>query len=215
MYEWADLVDKQDVIRMLIDPQSAYVINAAMAMGRAFDEEFIDAFTADAFEGEEGTTVVPFPAGNIIETGGGGTGLTVSKIKAAKLAMDNVPVPEGNRWFVASPDGFIDLLSDPQVTSSDYNTVKALSEGGGTIVGQSYLGFQYVSSILLPLSGNIRQCYAWHYSAMGMLIGMELITRVGERADKSYSTQIYVAGSFKGVRVQDAGVRPVDIDESV
>lgn len=212
-YEWADLIDKQDELRILIDPKSAYTVNAAMAMGRAYDEEFIEAFTANAYEGEDGGTVTAFPTGNIIDDGGGSAGLTVDKLQSAKLALDLVPVPAGDRWFVASPEAYIDLLADPKVTSTDYNVVKALVSG--TIEGQVYMGFHYVSSILLPVVSDIRECYAWHMNAMGMLVGQDLVTRITERDDKSFATQVYVSGSFKGIRTLDEGVRVVDIDESV
>ena len=43
-YEWADLIDDQDKLRMLIDPQSSYAQNGAYALGRAMDDEIISAF---------------------------------------------------------------------------------------------------------------------------------------------------------------------------
>ena len=33
-YEWADLVDKEDLSRMLVNPTSAYAQNASMSAGR-------------------------------------------------------------------------------------------------------------------------------------------------------------------------------------
>ena len=37
-YEFADLIDQQDKVRLLIDPTSSYAQAAAMAMGRAMDD---------------------------------------------------------------------------------------------------------------------------------------------------------------------------------
>ena len=42
-FDWADLIDNEDKVRMLIDPTSDYARAAAMAMGRAMDEVLIDA----------------------------------------------------------------------------------------------------------------------------------------------------------------------------
>ena len=42
-YNWADLIDNDDKVRMLIDPTSEYSMAAAWAMGRAIDEEIVDA----------------------------------------------------------------------------------------------------------------------------------------------------------------------------
>ena len=55
-YEWADLIDDTDKLRMLIDPESAYAVNAAYALGRAIDEELINAFFGTSKTGENGTT---------------------------------------------------------------------------------------------------------------------------------------------------------------
>lgn len=37
-YEWADMIDDQDKLRMLIDPTSPYAQNGAFALGRAMDD---------------------------------------------------------------------------------------------------------------------------------------------------------------------------------
>lgn len=42
-YNWADLVDKPDRLRMLYDPTSPYVQNAVMAFNRAKDKIIINA----------------------------------------------------------------------------------------------------------------------------------------------------------------------------
>jgi hypothetical protein len=42
-YEYADLIDSQDKIRMLADPTSTYARAAAAAMGRAMDDVIIAA----------------------------------------------------------------------------------------------------------------------------------------------------------------------------
>lgn len=209
-YEWADLVDPQDEIRTIIQPTSSYAINGAWAMHRSYDREFIAALNAAAREGELGDTVTAFPAAQQIAHGS--TGLTVAKLQDTKLLFDNAEVPDEGRWFVSSPTGLIDLLADPQVTSSDFNTVRALV--AGTVTGP-YMGFNYVRSTLLTKSGNIRVCFAWHMNAVGMAVGMDLVTRISERADKGYAVQVYLMGTFGGVRTLDEGVVEVSIDESV
>ena len=40
-YDWGDMVDNSDKLRMLIDPASPYAVNAAYAMGRAMDDLII------------------------------------------------------------------------------------------------------------------------------------------------------------------------------
>ena len=56
-YEWADLIDDQDKVRMLIDPQSPYAVNGAYALGRAIDDEIMAAlFSETTKTGEGGDT---------------------------------------------------------------------------------------------------------------------------------------------------------------
>jgi hypothetical protein len=43
-YDWNDLIDNIDKLRMLIDPMSSYVTNGTAAMSRAMDDEIIAAF---------------------------------------------------------------------------------------------------------------------------------------------------------------------------
>ena len=209
-YEWADLIDPQDEMRILINPTSAYTVNAATALGRAYDREAIAAFDATSYEGEDGTTATVFPSGNTAATGS--TGLTVAKLKTTKLSMDVVPVPQSDRHFLVSPEGVIDLLADPQVTSADYNIVQALVSGQ---LSTQYMGFTFHTTTLLPIATNDRSCFAWHRDAMGMLIGKQIQTKISERADLSYATQIYACASYKGIRILDEGVWEVLIDESV
>ena len=40
-YEWADLIDDQDKLQMVIDPTSSYSKNGAAALSRAIDDEIV------------------------------------------------------------------------------------------------------------------------------------------------------------------------------
>ena len=54
-YEYADLIDDEDKVRMLIDPTSSYAQAAAAAMGRAMDDVIITAALGTASSGETGS----------------------------------------------------------------------------------------------------------------------------------------------------------------
>ena len=47
-YEWADLVDDMDKVRMLVDPTSSYAKAAAAAMNRSIDDVIIASMNATA-----------------------------------------------------------------------------------------------------------------------------------------------------------------------
>jgi hypothetical protein len=61
-YDWNDLIDSIDKLRMLIDPQSSYVQNGTAAMNRAMDDEIIAAFFGTAKTGVDGSTSTTFLA---------------------------------------------------------------------------------------------------------------------------------------------------------
>ncbi|MFQ5356152.1 MAG: phage capsid protein, partial [Mariprofundaceae bacterium] len=84
-YDWADLIDDVDKLRMLIDPQSPYAINGANSIGRAMDDEIVSAFFGTSKTGENGTTNTAFPAGNVVALGT--SGMTVKKLRAAKRIL--------------------------------------------------------------------------------------------------------------------------------
>ncbi len=127
-YEYADLIDDQDKVRMLIDPTSTYSPAAAAAMGRAMDDVIISAALGSAKTGKDGSTTTSFLAANQIAVGG--TGLTLAKLIQAKEKLDAGDVdPSIPRYIAVSPKQITDLLGDTEVTSADYNTVRALVKG--------------------------------------------------------------------------------------
>ena len=92
-WEWADLIDKQDKVRMLGDPQSTYVQAAVAAAGRRMDGHIIGAFFGTADTGKSGTTPIAFPndAAHVVPVNlsGSNEGLTINKlIRAKRLLWD-------------------------------------------------------------------------------------------------------------------------------
>jgi len=214
MEDWvaADIVDDEDKIRMLIDPGSLYAQNFARGMGREMDTTLVTAFTADAEEGQFGGTTVTFPAGNTIASGG--TGLTVAKVRQIKRLFDAADVRDDGRVFVVSAQAMEDLLEQTEITSSDYNTVKALVQG--TIEGNYWMGFEWVrlSDDILPIDGSLdRSCFAYQRDGVGLAIGMDMRTEMDRRPDKMNGLQVMVRASFSAVRIDDDCVYEVLVRE--
>ena len=141
-YEYADLIDKQDKVRTLIDPTSGYALAAAYALGRAQDDEIIAAATGTAYTGETGSTSTPLGASQAI-TESGTDGLTLAKLRSAKELLDlgNVD-PSIPRFLVIGSRQLSDLLNVTSVTSSDFNSVKALVNGEL----DTFMGFKFITS---------------------------------------------------------------------
>lgn len=208
-YEYADLIDEQDKVKMLIDPTSAYAQAAAFALGRAMDDEIISAALGTAFTGETGSTSTALPAGQQIANGG--ADLTVAKLRTAKKTLDLASVdPSIPRYIAVGPDQIEALLGDTNVTSSDFNTVKALVQGE---VNQ-FMGFNFITSNRLSKAGNIRSCFAWAEDGLALAIGKDVMARIDERSDKGYATQVYYCMSIGSTRMEEEKVVQIDCDES-
>ena len=201
-YEFADLIDQQDKVRLLIDPTSSYAKAAAYAMGRAMDDVIIAAALGTANTGVAGGTAVTLPAGNIVAAGG--AGMTIAKLASAKQILDAGDVdPSIKRHIVVSPTEISDLLNSTTVTSSDFNTVKALVQGEI----DSFMGFKFhVSNRLVDNAAGNTQCIAFAEDGILLGIGKDVTARIDERSDKSYATQVYYCQTIGATRMEEAKV---------
>lgn len=208
-YEYADLIDDQDKVRLLVDPTSTYARAAAAAMSRAMDDVIIAAAFGTSLTGKDGTTSTPFDSNNSIAVGA--TGLTLAKLIEAKEILDSNSVdPSIPRYIAVSPKQITNLLDDPEVTSSDFNTVRALVKGEL----DTYVGFKFITTNRLPVDGsNDRRVFAWAMDGIKLAVGKEPSARIDERADKSYATQVYYCMSVGATRMEEAKVVEIICDE--
>ncbi len=213
-YEWADLVDDVDKVRMLVDPTSSYAKAAAAAMNRAMDDVIITAFNASASTGVAGGDSTALPSTQKTATSDQSDGLTITKLLAAKKILDNNDVdPSLRRYIVCGPQQISDLLGTTQVTSSDYNSVRALATGAVN----SFLGFEFIMSTRLNMDSSYttdRLVFAYTEDALKLGIGKDISAKISERADKSYSTQVYYAMSLGAVRMEEKKVVQIPCHEA-
>jgi hypothetical protein len=212
-YEWADLIDDADKVRMLIDPTSSYAKAAAAAMGRSMDDVIITALGGTAYSGETGGTSVALPSTQKFATSNQSDGLTVAKLLDAKKKMDLADVdPSIPRYIVCGATQISDLLNTTEVKSSDFNTVKALAQGQI----DSYLGFKFIMSNRLNFDASNtddRLVFAFTKDAIKLAIGKDVTARIDERADKSYSTQVYYCMSIGATRMEEEKVVQIPCNE--
>ena len=207
-YEWADLIDDQDKLRMLIDPTSSYSQNGAYALGRAMDDEIISAFFADAKTGENGSTTTVFGVNQdvVVATGStGATGLNISKLREAKkiLMQNEVDIDNDPLFCIITASQHDDLLNEAQAISLDYNTRPVLVDGKIT----AFMGFNFIHTERLPLnSSSQRRVPAFAKSGMHLGLFNDINTMISERADKGYATQVYVKGTFGATRTEEGKV---------
>ena len=212
-YEWADLVDDADKVRMLIDPTSTYARAAAAAMNRSIDDVIITAFNASASTGVAGGSSTALPTGQKTSTSDQSDGLTIDKLRSAKYILDNNDIdPSLKRFLVCGPKQIQDLLEVTEVTSSDYAVVKALATG--TI--NSFLGFEFIMSTRLNKDATYttdRLVFAFTEDAIKLALGKDVSAKISERADKSYSTQVYYAMDLGATRMEEEKVVQIPCNE--
>ena len=209
-YEWADLIDDQDKLRVIADPTSPYAINGAMALGRAMDDLVITAATGTSKTGEDGTTSTAFPAGQTAGTTSGG--LTVVKLReamqlliAAEVDVDNEPL-----YCAIGAQQHDDLLGQTQAISLDFTTKPVLVDGRI----KAFMGFNFIDSQRLALSGTDRTVVCWAKSGLHLGLWNDINVQISDRADKSYSTQVYVKGTFGATRIEEKKVVAITCSEA-
>ncbi len=219
-YEWADLIDKQDKIRMLISPESDYVQAGAWALGRSMDDEIIRALTgnAEAIDAADAASNVALPAGQVVDEdfGAADSNLTVAKLREAKRILDSNDVdPEEERFMIVNASALSNLLGETEVTSADFNTVRALVQGEL----DTFLGFKFIRTERLlgtadGTSADPVLCVGYARSALGLALGQDINARISERDDKSYATQVYACMTMGATRVEEEKVVSVQCVQS-
>ena len=209
-YDWADLIDNEDKVRMLISPSSEYAQAGAWAMGRAMDDAIIDAASGNAFGGVAGGTTVALPSGQKIAHGS--AGLSVTKLIEAKEILDAADIdPEEERYLVCTSKQLSDLLAITQITSADFNSVKALVQGEI----DTFMGFNFIRTERLDTnSSSNRLVLAFAKSGIGLAVGSDIQTRISERADKNYATQVFLSMTIGATRIEDEKVVEIECTES-
>ena len=219
-YDWADLIDSQDKLRMLIDPSSPYAMAGAWAMGRAMDDEIVNAFFSNAQTGENGTTATALPSSQIVAvtTGASGnTGLNVAKLRAAKklLLQAEVDIDNDYLYCAITATQHDNLLNEVQAVNLDYTDRPVLVEGRI----RSFMGFNFIHSERIPggpsytgsiSTGGLYYVPVWAKSGVALGMWNDVQTTIDKRPDKRNSTQIYVTGTFGATRLEEKRVVQVN-----
>ena len=167
--EYTDMFDAQTVN---FDEKQELASTIAQSLGRRCDQLVIDAMDAE--------TVY---AGTVVE---GGTNLTTEKVIEAQVALRAQGVPNSNLYAAINAQGLGGLLNQEEITSSDYNNVKALVNGDVDTFG----GFKFV--VIedrveggLTEAANVVDSYFFSQDAVGLAIGIDIKTDVDWIADRT------------------------------
>lgn len=189
--EW---IDKLDERKSNVNWRLKLARMLVAAAGRDVDDNIIQ--TLDS------TTSTPVPIG--------GTGLDFAKILAAKEALDSNEVPMDGRFLAIGARQAIDALQIPEFASSDFIATKPLPSGDAQ---KTFLGFTFVQTNRLPVTGDDRTCFAYWRGAINRAVGQEIETDIfwdGER--KAHGITVCVSDGSE--LIEDNGVVEVHCDET-
>ena len=207
----SDTVDRMDEVKMLVDPKSNYAKAHGMAMRREYDTEIIRAATSDNSVDGSGANVA-MPAGQQI----GGDGIPFSfdlVTETSEIFMGNDVDPDEEKVFVIGPKQARKILQLTEATSGDYNAMKPLTAKGYV---ESWMGYTWIVSTLLGVDGdNVKRCFAMTRSALGFNINDNIWAQVAQDPSLSFAWRIYCESTFGAVRVEDAHIVHVDVEDTV
>jgi len=223
-YEWADLIDKEDLRRLLMDPAGKYAQAAAWALGRSKDDVIIAAADGSAWGGVSGSTEVAHPNSQKYAFNDATifSDVNVLGLRAIKQKFDAADVDESiQRCAAIGSSGLNSLLGETSVTSSDFNTIKALVQGDI----DTFMGFRFMRSERLltqvdALSGSAttgavgsgtsliadRRNIFWAKDGLLCAVADDIVTEIERRPDKSYSTQVYASMGLGATRMEEEKV---------
>ena len=171
--EYSDIFSQAKVN---FDERQELVQVVANAVGRRQDQMIIDALVNSSTSLTVANSV-----------GGSNTNLNMAKLRDAKRLLDKSNVPPEGRHMVIHANSLANLLSETAVTSSDFNSVKALVQGElNTFLGFTFHVLGDRSEGGLPIDGSSdRKVFAFHQQAVGYGEGIAMRTEINYIPEKT------------------------------
>lgn len=238
-FYFADLVDKEDKLRLIQDPESEYSKAAYMTLGRKIDQIIIEGLLGTAYSGKEGASSVVLPNVQRLAAFDGtattGRKLNLKTLKALKKMFTKLEAIDSDTdliYLTVTSEQIESLMDNIEVTSSDYNSVKALVSGAI----DTFYGFKFIRIESLPFSNaeffgvrnptilynkdsgvvgsgsqtltlaSCKSLVAWVPSAGMLAIGEDVKGRIDEIPSKHYAKQIYASMTMGCARLEEEKV---------
>lgn len=206
-YEDGELLDKEDQVRTLTQPQNEYSTAIVSARNRRIDRTVYEECLK--------------PTTTTAKSGANGAGLTFDLVNQVREAADEAEWDEDGRFFGVTGMGLTKLLADAKLSSADYNVVKALV--AGTIPPDTtWMGFKWrkfnAANVTRTYSGSdvdTETLYAWHKNGVGLAFAQEpgqVPVAIDRRPDKSNAVQVLGKVGVGGQCIEDMLVIPVVVD---
>jgi len=199
--EYSDIFSQAKVN---FDERQELVQVVASAMGRRQDQLILDALANSS---------TSLTVSNDI--GATDSNLNVAKLRSAKRLLDKGNVPPEGRHIVLHANGLDSLLSETAVTSSDFNTVKALVQGEiNTFLGFTFHVIGDRTEGGLAIDGSLdRVCFAFHKDAVGYGEGIAMRSEINYIPEKTswLVNEVFSAGA---IAIDATGIVQITCRES-
>jgi len=216
-YDVGDSTEQEDVVQMIVDPNSNLSQSQGNAMRRGFDDEIIAAATGTALTGLGAAGA--FPDGQKV------FGTTVDVYDAA-LNFDLITQvveqffandidPDEPKCFVIGPVQARKLLQLTEATNADYNALRPLQSKGYV---EGWMGFDWIVSTRLnhpTAPGTDIDCFAMTRKAIGLMVDRDVSARVAEDPSISFAWRIYSFMTIGAVRVEDEHIVQVQLADTI
>ena len=221
--EIAQMIDTFDELKTIVDPKAEYSTNAAMAVGRAWDDVIIANAIGTAQTGQDAASLSSetwasfssaYTVANTFGAGATSVGLTVTKlIEARRIFRHNhVDLDADPATIIIGSTQEADLLRQVEVVSKEYNDRPVLVDG----LIKRFMGFNIVVSERLSVASNVRKTIAFVKSGIHLGIWKDMTNIASQRNDLSgHPYQIYTQASFGATRTQPGKVVEVDVADTV
>lgn len=203
-------VEQEDRVQMLVNPDSNYAMNQAMAMNRAMDGLIVEAASGDALDGDGGLNSIP--ASQIIGDGTAPISFDLITASQEQYMKDEI-MPDEAKVMVVGPTQVRKLMQLTEQTSADYVQAQALQRYG---IVPNWLGYTWIVSNLLeaPAGGEL-YCLSYTRRGIGLAVNADTFTRIGENPSKSYMWQVFSQWTMGAVRVEDEHVQLIHVADSL
>jgi len=212
-YVSATLEDPKDALQMAIDPKSTMMQAKMAAFNRTTDDLLIASMGGTSYTGQNGVTPVTFDSNNnIAHDLTAQHGLSKAKILKASRLLNGYEVEKTERYLAHTAYQLEELLGTTEVTSSDYNVVKALVQGELS----TWIGFSFIHTerLLTQAVTGYRLLYAWQRAALQLAIQKEIEGRIDERADKNFALQVYMRMCMGATRLEENRIIEIECEEA-
>ena len=175
-YNAAENSDVFSQQKVNFDERSELVQVVGNAIGRRQDQLILDALIAASGTGTVANSI-----------GGSNTNMNISKLREAAKILNTKNVPSEGRNIIIHANSLASMLEQTSVTSSDFNSVKALVQGEiNQFMGFTFhvLGDRTEGGLPIDASSD-RTLFAFHKDAIGYAEGIAPKTEINYIPEKT------------------------------